>query len=148
MKLKRFDMAAVGGWHSTHYEGWFDLSDDLRNDLARALQEEHGGCENNTCDIGSALNAGYPLAAAHLLLGATETPILDLVLTVHGALGEATVAWGTFDEDFEAWAEHFRAHSWECACGAFVYDPEEGEEHCGNCLGRRPSSAEGQDKEE
>lgn len=140
MKVKRFDMAEVGGWHSTHYEGWFGPTDDLRYDVARALQEEHGGCENNACDIGSAYETGYPLAAAHLLLGATETPVLDLVLQLHGASGDARFARGAFKEDFEAWAEYFGAHSWECACGAFVYDPEDREEHCGNCLYGAPGA--------
>ncbi len=54
------------------------LTGDVDGDIAAAVEAEHP-CTDYDCDIRCALEAGFARAAAELLYGATETPLLETV---------------------------------------------------------------------
>jgi hypothetical protein len=56
-----------------------------RLDVAEAIEVEHDCDDFASCDIYNAMAQGYVWAAAHLLHGATETPLLDAVLEHYGS---------------------------------------------------------------
>ncbi len=108
----------------------FELTDDAEADVAAAVEKEHPGEDyTECCDICAALKAGFPFSAAHLLLGATETPLLDAVTKHHH---DAMYAEGeSWPKDWDEWTKHFSENFRPCECGAYV-DKEC--ESCGNCL--------------
>jgi hypothetical protein len=111
-----------------------DLVGDARGDVWTAVLEEHR-CDDSSCDIiGEALRAGYPMTAAWLLVGATETPLLGRVLDHYG------VDSREFPDDWEQWKEHFNEYGRKCeACGSFTFADDYWEpEECGNCLAPLP----------
>ena len=108
----------------------FELTNDASFDVANAVEQEHNEDESSCCDICAAAKAGFPFSAAHLLLGATETPLLDAVTTYHrDAMYVGEQRW---PKDWDAWTGYFQKHFRPCVkCGAYV-DREC--ESCGNCL--------------
>ena len=109
----------------------FELTDDAAYDVSSAVRLEHqqrGECPNY-CDICAAHEAGFVFSSAHLLLGATETPLLNDVVTHHY---DAMYAGESWPVDWDAWTKHFLEFRRECpSCGSFV--PRE-DMSCGNCL--------------
>jgi len=110
-----------------------DLTGDAREDLAAAVEAEHGDCTDNTCDIRVAYEAGYPYVAAGLLSGATECPLVEAVAAYHGYDLDIYRS-----EDWQGWKDYHDRYSWECSCGSFVYDEDGNEYSCDNCGGERP----------
>lgn len=107
----------------------FELSRDAASDIAEAVSLEHS-CDNPSCDIDAANEAGYPYSAAYLLAGATETPLLEAVCQAHGFNPSST-----YDAipDWAEWVAYFEANARECSsCGAFGFDAADNQ--CGNCL--------------
>ena len=119
----------------------FELTDDAKEDVKKALDLEHmDGDFDGTCDICGARREGFVFAAAHLLLGATETPLLDTVVKHHREEMYAGEAWPV---DWDDWTEHFQENYRECKeCGAYV---ENEFVTCGNCLARLPETKEEND---
>lgn len=116
------------------------LTGDLRADVANAIDAEHGDCTDSACDIREAADAGFSLTAAHLLLGATEAPVLDAVLAEYLAANELPPEENPYigfsmSEEFD-WRTHHETYGFACdACGAYTYGGVGYEpEHCGNCL--------------
>ena len=104
----------------------FELSGDARADVGSAVTLEHD-CQDSSCDIHAALDAGFPLSAAHLLIGATETPLLEAVISHYGL---SFVDWPS---DWDDWVTWHKEHGRQCpSCEAFNYD--ESDNVCGNCL--------------
>lgn len=96
--------------------------------VMEAVALEHP-CSDSSCDIATALDEGFPFTAAYLLLGATETPLLDAVLS---AL-KLSLTDSADVPDWNEWIEFHRANGRECvACGSFEYDADA--DTCGNCL--------------
>jgi len=110
----------------------FELTDDAAADVAAAVEKEHPGEDyTSSCDICAAMKAGFPFSAAHLLLGATETPLLDAVTKHHhDAMYAEEKSW---PRDWDEWTAHFAKTRRPCICGAYV-DKEC--ESCSNCLAK------------
>jgi dienelactone hydrolase len=108
--------------------------------LADAVACEHY-CTDEACDISAALSAGFPYSAAHLLVGATETPLLDAVVAHFDV---------DLDDppDWSEWVSHFHEYGVECeSCGAFTFgDDFWTPERCGNCLAPLPTPIEKEDR--
>lgn len=112
-----------------------DLSGDAGVDVAAAVALEHA-CTDAACDIRCALeDAETPFSAAYLLVGATETPLLDAVLAHYGVDGRE------MPRDWDAWVAHHSRYGVKCdACGAYTYgDDTYTPEECGNCLAKIPT---------
>lgn len=110
------------------------ITADAREVIADAVTADHpcgvdGMDTDNTCDIAWALEQEYPLAAAWLLRGATETPALDAAMS---ALEFNGVTAPSFLAEFDQWCASSDSDSIACGqCGARVYtDHEAG---CGSC---------------
>src|SRR5204862_441670 len=88
-------------------------------DVAEAVALDHPSCTDASCDIREALDAGFPLTAAWLLWGATETPTLDAVLKAH----EPARDWAGAER--EGWEEHIADYGRSCSrCGGVTFaDP-------------------------
>lgn len=110
-----------------------DWSGDAGEDIAEAVRTDHPCRDDDTCDIARALEDGYPLWAAYLLVSATEAP----------ATSEAVSHYHPSDFDAEAaserdawlqtstWTE--QAHRCE-ACGSITFGTDTYEpETCGAC---------------
>ena len=59
--------------------------EDYKIGIVNAVEKDHP-CEDNSCDIAAALRAGFPLSAAHLLLGATDCPTVEKFLEENGPI--------------------------------------------------------------
>lgn len=114
--------------------GELEISGNPTRDFARAV-EHHHPCDDQSCDIARALEDGYALWAAHLLLGATECPLVDAVSSYYYG--------GGFNLDAEAERERvewlksstWTEHAYECGCGAINFgDDSYTPEQCSNCL--------------
>ena len=113
-----------------------DIGSDYATDLAEAVEKEHPCCPFSSaytaCDISNALEQGFPFSAAHLLSGATETPLMERVVAAH--LWNGTGSYNPYGTDtapdWEAWSDWFDEHGVQCeACNAYSFDSD----HCGNC---------------
>jgi hypothetical protein len=106
--------------------------------ISVAIELEHPCEDTSGCDIARALEDGYPLWAAHLLQGATETPLLDAVVSHYFDSG-AIADWERASEaervewlSTDTWTEH--AHKCD-ACGGYTFgDDYWTPEQCENCL--------------
>lgn len=115
------------------------LTGDWSTDVSEALEEEHGQCEDASCDIREAMQNGFPLSAAHLLVGATECPVIDAVWRAYDRANAIPPGEG-FTEGFpasewDAWKAHHEQWGRKCpACGSYTYARDSWEpEECANC---------------
>lgn len=118
------------------YYGLVAMSEtgDQYRDLAIAVHSDHP-CEDNTCDIREALEAGFPRIAALLLTSATEADTVRFLLCWY------RVPWDMYRlPEWNDWKEHFDTYGRQCpACGAFSFASDHYEpETCGNCLASLP----------
>jgi hypothetical protein len=115
-----------------------DIGRNIGSDLERAVNEDHY-CEDSACDIRAALEAGAPITAACLLMGATECAHVDAVRWAHGFNGTSCEAARTMDmfkaPDREAWTAYHDRYGVACeACGTVTYgDDCWTPEDCGGC---------------
>ena len=130
----------------------FDLKGNLTRDVERAMGFEHRGTCDNSCDICAAMENGFPLVAAFLLRGATETELLDRVMQAHAFDGSVDVGepFNAHDDRNSAptgWADWCAFHaenSVTCdACGSNVYTMTT--TRCGNCLCEVTARTDGAD---
>lgn len=112
----------------------FELTGDAGHDIGRAVELEHP-CDDDACDIATALAAGFPFVAAWLLVGATETPLLDEVLEHYDQDCRDT------PQDWDQWVAHHKQYARHCeACNGYTYgDDYYTPETCGNCLAALPA---------
>lgn len=108
-----------------------------RLDIAEAVAVEHD-CEANYCDICYALGNGYAFVAAHLLQGATETPLLDTVCAFYGNPQAQTPV-----PEWDDWYAYFKEVARECSCGNYVLEPND--DYCDNCYGKLPTEENEED---
>lgn len=102
---------------------------DYRAALNDALWSDHPSTDLHGDDIAMARAQGYVYSAAHLLMGATETPNVDRVVAAYGGLPRARDGWPI---DFDAWVAWFRANTWNCdGCNGYTHTDSL---VCGNCL--------------
>nr|BFD64917.1 hypothetical protein BdHM001_35980 [Bdellovibrio sp. HM001] len=102
--------------------------ESLKQTLSELLENEHGGCSDNTCDIAKCMENGFYLWASHLFIG---TGVASKEFEKTYALLPKR-----FEQDAESERVEFLAtvESCECPnCGAVVYDPDSCEYHCSNC---------------
>jgi hypothetical protein len=120
-----------------------DIRSDLGTDLSEALDEEYCrnpfGAGNPSDDIGMAIDAGFPIVAARMLQGATETPLIDRVFWAHEMNGTATPPQPDgMPHGWDEWAEWHRRNTQECvSCGAYNRT-DESWGSCGNCSASLP----------
>jgi hypothetical protein len=123
------------------------ITRSIGSDLERAINEDHY-CEDSTCDIHHALEAGAPVTAACLLMGATECAHVDAVRWAHGFNGTSCEAARTMDTfkapDWETWTAYHDRYGVSCeACGAVTYgDDYWTPEACGGCGAELPVAPE------
>jgi hypothetical protein len=116
------------------------LTGNWRRDVTTALNHEHGDCEDASCDIREALEQDFPLIAASLLTGATETPVLDAVRHAYEDADAIPEGEGYGDmsatPEWEGWTNHFDEFARKCeACGSYTFANRYDEpEQCANCL--------------
>ena len=118
------------------------IGDDYEADVKAAVEREHPNCDSTACDISAALENGFPLVAAFLLGGATETPILDAVVKAHEENGTAAGPnVGGFPDGWDDWCEWHKENGIQCeSCNAYTF-AEPGSQ-CGNCLAILPSTTD------
>ncbi len=120
------------------------ISRSFADDIAAAVEEDHD-CDDSTCDIHHALEAGAPIAAACILLGATECAHVDAVACAHKLNGTIDPHWPNLYRvaDWPVWIAYHDENGRECdACGTFTYDDSS---ECGNCLAELPTTADDDD---
>lgn len=126
---------------------WLDRVDNgdsrsLDAAMSRAVFADHT-CEDYAgCDIARARGEGYTYVAAHLLMGATETPTIDtLTHTLFpGAFDGLLRREGGWPAGWDEWTEFHRTYGIECeACGHYMYRGRDWTpEQCSNCLAALP----------
>lgn len=113
------------------------ITDDVRATITRAVIADHpdaaddGLGSDNTDEVAWAIQQGYPLAAAAILRGATETPAIGAALE---ALAFNGAHVPPFDDERTEWDASPGSDSVRCpnpGCGAPVFT--ELEYGCGNC---------------
>ena len=111
----------------------FRLTGNAHIDVLDATHEEHP-CDDPSCDIGVALDNGYGMSAAYLLIGATETPLLERVLDHYA------VDFSEFPDDWDEWVAHHKKYGRCCpSCNSYTYADDYWEPtECGNCLASLP----------
>ncbi len=115
------------------------ITADFASDIASAVEADHD-CEDSTCDIHHALLAGAPIAAACILLGATECAHVDAVACAHKLNGTIDPAWPNpyAVADWPEWKAYHDENGRECGeCGAHTYVDSDS---CGNCLAALPGA--------
>ncbi len=108
--------------------------------LIEALDRDHPGCSTSSdlrgCDICAAIRAGFPECAAHLLIGATETPALGAFLDEYGS-------WAMrdgFPVDWRLWVDWHRTNTRKCfKCRGFTWTDESDSDSCAHCLAHLPN---------
>jgi hypothetical protein len=114
------------------------ITRSIGSDLERAINEDHY-CEDSTCDIHHALEAGAPVTAACLLMGATECAHVDAVRWAHAFNGTSNEAARTMHmmaaPDWDRWLAYHDRYGMTCdACGTVTYrDDTWTPEDCGAC---------------
>lgn len=108
---------------------------EYRVSIGEAVEADHRCGDLESCDICNALDADFPLAAAHLLAGATECATLEAVGRAYfWNYGDNLPMW---TDEFEEWCE-YHAETWpeerhRCgACGSYTYLPDRPSE-CAQC---------------
>jgi hypothetical protein len=100
---------------------------DIKDELATAVETDHGCTDLQGCDIARALHEGFTYTAAWLLIGATETPTVGAVLARY-----PDVKLYPLPSDFGEWGSWHDDHKVVCAeCEHRNYDAWGGT--CTNC---------------
>lgn len=110
--------------------------------MARAVLIDHPCRDYAGCDVARANAEGYTYAAAHLLMGATETPALSLLLQVFpGAYDSLLRRSDGWPVGWDEWVTFHEAYGRPCPeCGHVMYgDDETMPTQCGNCLAAIPT---------
>lgn len=117
------------------------LTGDWSTDISEAVTEEHGHCEDSSCDIREAAENGFPLCAAFLLQGATETPVISAVAEAYERAGidppeGESLGQGWPAAEWDAWKAHHDQWARKChACGSYTFADANWEpDSCSNCL--------------
>jgi hypothetical protein len=124
-----------------------DITRHIGRDLERAINEDHY-CDDSTCDIHHALEAGAPVTAACLLMGATECAHVDAVRFAHAFNGTTVEAARTMNlyaaPDWSTWTAYHDRYGVSCdACGTVTYgDDCWTPETCGGCGADYPPAAD------
>lgn len=115
------------------------LNPTTKNMLSAAIEEDHP-CDDRGCDIAVAAMHGFTLAAAHLLMGATETPAVDAVVK-RWDLDIPDVHSHAFDQ----WVSFHRKYGRQCPdCEGYMYDyppmysDRPNPTRCSNCYATMP----------
>lgn len=114
------------------------LSGDWSADTERALHFEIHP-DDQSSDHAIALEQDFPLVAAYLLNGATETPVLA---AVRGAYVDAEAipegedwGWQFNGPQWDEWTQWHSEHARVCeSCNSVTYANPEEPENCGSCL--------------
>lgn len=118
--------------------GTLEITGDPSRDFKHAVEHHHPCDDTAGCDIARAIEDGYSIWAANLLLSATECPLVDAVLSYYIGGGY----------DFSAEAERERvewlatstwtAHAFRCAaCNSISFgDDYWTPENCASCGSR------------
>lgn len=113
------------------------------------MEEEHGACEDTSCDIREAMESGHPLTGAYLLLGATEAPVLAAVQQAYADAElipelDALVRFPSSEQ--ESWFKHHDDWARKCdACGSYTYaNPSYEPDVCASCHAELPRPLEGE----
>ena len=112
-----------------------ELTGDAKVDVGRAVEEEHYE-HNSSCDICVALENGFPFSAAHLLRGATETPLLNQVVKHYHEefYGKEGTGWPV---DWDKWVDWYGWNTWNCKyCNSYTVN---GCDICWNCGKGKPA---------
>lgn len=117
--------------------GSLALSHDWHADIEAALEFEIHPNDDQS-DHANALEQGFPLVAAYLLHGATETPALAAVRQAYmdaGAIPEGldyATSSALLEGPWKAWHDE---HARVCeSCNSVTYANPEEPENCGSCL--------------
>jgi hypothetical protein len=115
-----------------------DVAQGVYGAVRDAVREEHYCDDTDTCDIARAWHDSFPMVAAEILQGATETPLLDAVLAYFGEGYRVALA-----SQWPAWSEHFAeiAHMCEECNGATFGDDIWTPEECGHCGAALPAAS-------
>jgi hypothetical protein len=102
-------------------------------DLAEAVRTDHP-CDDRSCDVAVALEHGYPQVAASLLLGATDAPAVEALVSMGRAVVPADLSRC---RDWEEWTDFHSRYGQRCpSCGGYTYGSEDcTPQECGECRG-------------
>ncbi len=129
---------AVRGFDPLREERSFQVGRCHEVDLAEAVALEHA-CENSTCQVCHALDAGFAAVAADLLSHAMDVYLLVAVDAAHG-FNRTALPISHLETEWLRWLAYWgeaegEGRIWQClACEASNFDSGE----CGSCRARRP----------
>lgn len=135
MRIKRVKVHAFDQTQGIAEDCTLDISTSYADDIEAAVRADHC-CDNESCEIEAALDAGAPMTAACMLLGATECAHVEAVRWAHRR-NRTPDFYGGLDmlhaPDWPVWERYHAEHGRECPeCGACTYD--DWADSCGNCL--------------
>lgn len=112
-----------------------DIGTSYAADIEAAVREDHY-CGGETCDIEAMLDAGAPVTAACMLIGATECAHVEAVRAAH-RFNRTPDFYDGLDmaaaPDWPVWESYHAEHGRTCSsCGARTY--ADWADSCGNCL--------------
>jgi hypothetical protein len=109
------------------------IAGDVHEALSEAVNEDHP-CDDSSCDIAEAMAHGFTEVAANLLMGATETPAIWLMMEAWPAYvmpGDVAQC-----EGWPEWLAHHQAYGVRCKawCNGYTYRSDDWyPKRCGHC---------------
>lgn len=117
---------------------WLDRVDNgdsrsLESAMSRAVNLDHPCTDLAGCDIARARAEGFTWVAAYLLMGATETPHISMLMAVFPA---GTFPVGHNPQGWDEWGEFHERYGVPCtACNGYTYgDDSWTPDTCSDCL--------------
>lgn len=111
------------------------ISASVRETIGKAVWADHPCEDDNHCDIGAALERGYPLAAAYLLMGATDPNLTSMAieaLLFNGHDPSEVNCVAAFDEWCDSEDSTPDAYCGGCESPLYGVDPDW--YTCSNCM--------------
>jgi hypothetical protein len=139
MRIKEIKIAPFNTVQDIEDNDFIAITGNLSADIAEAVKSDHY-CTDSFCDIYAALEAGFPLVAAGILIGATECAHVDAVLCAYKFMGQLDDKHNPGDmyslAEWDGWSTWFDENSRQCrGCGGYGFEVEVGWD-CGNCGGK------------
>lgn len=136
-RIKRVKVHAFDQTQGIAENCTLDIGTSYADDIEAAVREDHC-CNDEACEIEAMLDAGAPVTAACMLIGATECAHVAAVRWAH-RLNRTPDFHPSLDvieaPDWPVWERYHAEHGRKCeACGAYTYDPYDWADSCGNCL--------------
>lgn len=103
---------------------------DKLNKLVELYERDHGGCEDTTCGMHHAMQAGYDLVALERWSGSGAA--CDEFYDLYSTLPKTYKMFGRkHDKQVNEFIKEVPIKP--CECGAYIYNPDDCDGHCSSC---------------